>query len=81
MMKGASLPFSKGVWRECKYDWRLSRLFKPEAEVQLLCGIKEWQGSTASSGVLSSRHNKKAEQLYDYHNPNKRKFSISKEDL
>ena len=27
--------------------------------VRLWCGIKEWQGSTASSGVLSSRTTKK----------------------
>ena len=33
--------------------------------VRLWCGIREWQDSTASSGVLSSTHNKKAEPLSD----------------
>ena len=31
--------------------------------VRLWCGIREWQGSTASSGVLSSRHNKKSRTI------------------
>jgi hypothetical protein len=31
--------------------------------------------------VLSSTHNKKAERLYDYHNPNKRKASLSQREV
>ena len=47
-------------------------------KVRLRCSIKEWQGAEESYTLLSSRHNKKAERLYDYDQPNKRKLSISK---
>ena len=31
--------------------------------VRLWCGIREWQGSTTSSGVVSSTHNKKSRTI------------------